>query len=284
MVGIALGDRGHPPTKTSIIRFMSARTAPLPIPIPATDAHFYKYAAFTDKKMEWLKEIIFEHKLYLPTLDQLNDPADGRPKLAAISEEKLFNFLYHDRLSQNPDMSLDQQINEGLILDHNLKLHGRECITRKMSQYLNNELNGWRIYCLSKRWDNLSLWAKYANNHTGYCLEFANIGPFFTSAKIVRYGEAPELDPTNREHMDGRWFFCKREVWSNEEEVRVLIPRHSSCKVQIDPLWLTRLILGWKMAEDDKQRIRKWANERLPELKVVSAIYDQVDQTLKIAD
>ena len=256
----------------------------MPIPVPATDAHFYKYAEFTGQKQEWLKEVILGHQLYLPILDQLNDPADGRPKLAVISEEKLFNFFHHIWLSQNPNASPDQQINERLALEHNLKQRGPDFFTRGLSQLLNHELNDWRIYCLSKRWDNLSLWAKYANNHTGYCLEFANIGPFFTSAKIVRYGEAPEIDPTNREHMDGRWFFCKREVWSNEEEVRILIQRHSSCKVQIGPSWLTRLILGWEMADADKQRIRKWAKERFPELKVVSAFYDQVGQALKIAD
>jgi hypothetical protein len=263
---------------------MSPETPPLPIPVPATNAHFYKYAEFVPQKQEWLKGILLEHQLYLPTLDQLNDPADGRPKLAAISEEKLFNFLYPIRLNLNPNMSLDQQIYEGLVIDHNLKLHGRESITRGMSQYLNNELNGWRIYCLSKRWDNLSLWAKYANNHSGYCLEFANVGPFFTSAKVVRYGEAPEIDPTNPEHLDGRWFFCKREFWSNEEEVRVLRPRKSSCKFQIDPSWLTRIILGKDMAEADKQKIRQWAKDRIPELKVVSAIYDPLDQALKIPD
>jgi hypothetical protein len=38
------------------------------------------------------------------------------------------------------------------------------------------------------------------------------------------------------------------------------------------------------MAEADKQRIRGWAKGRLPELKVVSAVYDPADQTLKIAD
>jgi hypothetical protein len=115
-------------------------------------------------------------------------------------------------------------------------------------------------------------------------LEFANIGPFFTSAKVVHYGKVPELDPTNPDHSNGTLFFCKRGDWSNEEEIRVLKPRHSSCKEKIDPLWLTRLILGWKMVETDKQLIQKWAKGRLPELKIVNAIYDPMDQALKIAD
>lgn len=269
---------------TWIIRFMSAPTASLPLPVSATDAHFYKYGEFTGQKEEWLKEIILEHKLYLPTLDQLNDPADGKPKLADKSEDQLFNFFFHSRLSQNPHMSLDQQISEGLVLDHNLKQRGPDFFRRGLSQSFNSELNHWRIYCLSKRWDNLSLWANYASDHSGYCLEFANTGPFFTSAKVVRYGEPPEIDPTSLEHMDGRWFFCKRDFWSNEEEVRVLRPRHSSSKIQIDPLWLTRLILGWKMADADRQRIRRWAKERLPELKVLSTLYDPVDQALRIVE
>jgi len=33
-----------------------------------------------------------------------------------------------------------------------------------------------RVYSMTKRWNNLSLWAKYAADHTGYCLEFLNEG------------------------------------------------------------------------------------------------------------
>jgi hypothetical protein len=36
-----------------------------------------------------------------------------------------------------------------------------------------------RVYSLSRRFDNLSLWPKYAADHSGHCLEFANEGPLF---------------------------------------------------------------------------------------------------------
>jgi len=114
--------------------------------------------------------------LYVPTLDQLNDPADSRPKFVANSEDRWFNFFFHSRLSQNAHMSLDQQISEGLVLDHDLKQRGPDFFRRRLSQFFNNELNRWRIYCLAKRWDNLSLWTNYASDHSGYCLEFANTG------------------------------------------------------------------------------------------------------------
>jgi len=36
---------------------------------------------------------LIEHRLYLPTLDQLNDPADRRPKLAVLDAEQMVSFL-----------------------------------------------------------------------------------------------------------------------------------------------------------------------------------------------
>jgi hypothetical protein len=221
----------------------------------------------------------------VPTLPQLNDPADGRPKLVRKTEDELFSFFYSSSsgvLARNPRMSVEDQIKEGLILDHNLKHHGTEIVLRNTAKILYGELEDWRIYCLSKRWNNMSMWAKYAGNHTGYCLEFANVGPFFGLAKEVSYGDPVELDFAIREHMDGRWFFRKTEDWKSEEEVRVLVPRRSACKTDIDPTWLTRLILGWKMADADRQQIREWARQRSPELMVVNASWDELDQVLRI--
>ena len=54
------------------------------------------------------------------------------------------------------------------------------------------------------------------------------------------------------------------------------------CKVKIDPRLLTRIILGRKMKDQDRAQIRKWAKEREPELRVVSAYYDKLDQSLQL--
>ena len=247
----------------------------------------YRYSAFIEERKNWLKEIILEHRLYVPNLSQLNDPADGRPKLAHKSGDDLFFLLYNSPagvLARNPHMSVENQIKEGLILDYNLRHHGEEVVMRGTAESLYKELEDWRIYCLCKRWGNMSMWAKYADVHKGYCLEFVNDGPFFGSAREVSYGDSIEIDITVREHLDGRWFFRKTLDWSNEEEVRVLVPRRSLPITVIDPAWLTRLILGWKMPDPDRKMIREWAKQRSPELRVVTAFYDEFKQALKLTD
>jgi len=38
------------------------------------------------------------------------------------------------------------------------------------------------------------------------------------------------------------------------------------------------------MPEDNQTMIRKWAKQRVPELTVVNAYFDEVDQAIRIAD
>jgi hypothetical protein len=249
-------------------------------PAKVTGSHFYRYSSADH--LEWLKEIILKHELYLPSLTELNDPADGRPKLARMSEDEMAWFLISGVVERNPTLPLASLESKAAIIRYNVRLHGTEALTGQMSELLNSELGGYRIYSLSKRPDNLALWAKYAGNHSGYCLEFKNEGPLFAFAKEVMYGDATEMDVRNREHRSGYWFFCKRQEWSNEEEVRLVLPRGKGSRVRIAPQWLTRLILGKNMAEGHRAMIRKWAKERQPELTIVDAYYDGLHQVIRL--
>jgi hypothetical protein len=247
---------------------------PTPTPTKATGSYFYKYSS--PDHLEWLKVIILEHELYLPSLNQLNDPTDGRPKLAPLSEDQMVSFMF----KANPTLSRTGQE----MIRCNVRRHGPEVLLRMMSDLLSAELEGYRVYSLSKRFDNLSLWAKYAADHSGYCLQFANEGSLFEHAKEVTYGDSMQMDVTNPEHRNGYWFFCKRQEWSNEEEVRLVLARGKGSTVKVDPNWLTRLILGKNMTDAHRKQIREWAKERKPELTVVNACYDQLDQVLRLSD
>ena len=252
----------------------------VPTPAKATGSHFYRYSSA--EHLEWLEEIILKHELYLPSLNQLNDPADGRPKLAPLSEEHMIRFLLSDVVQRNPAWPLERLEHEAAVIRYNVRLHGTDVLLGQMSELLNAELQGYRIYSMSKRPDNPALWANYASNHTGYCLEFRNEGPLFACAKEVIYGDATEMDVQNREHRSGYWFFCKRREWSNEEEVRLVLPRGKGIKVKIEPQCLTRVILGKSMADAHRKTIRKWARVRQPELTVVEAYYDALHQALRL--
>jgi hypothetical protein len=90
------------------------------------------------------------------------------------------------------------------------------------------------------------------------------------------------MDVTNPDHRRGYWFYCKRQDWSNEEEVRLVLRRGQESKVKIEPKWLSRIVLGWHMSKEHETAIREWAKQRTPELAVARAHYDEVDQAIKL--
>lgn len=256
----------------------------IPAPRKATGSHFYRYSRLqSGENLEWLKTILLKHELYLPSLTELNDPSDGRPKLASLSIPQLVSFLQDDWCKRHPNATDAEKEESKQVLLYNLPRFGNGWCIEKLSQSLNEQLKGYRIYSMSKRYDNLSMWAKYGDNHSGYCLEFVNEGPLFDHALEVIYTDAIEMDVTNPEQRSGYWFYCKNPDWNNEDEVRLILPRNQGTKVKIEPQWLARIILGWHMSEKHQHFIRKWARQRVPVLTVVNARYDELGQRLKLS-
>lgn len=171
---------------------------------------------------------------------------------------------------------------EAMILKVNIPLHTPQKILRIISDILFDELKSTKIYCLTKRNNHMGMWAKYADDHRGYCLEFANEGDFFSQAKEVIYTDTVDLDITQEGHISGWFFFCKGYDWSNEEEVRVHLSRNTPHILNIDPRFLTSIILGWKIPEPDRTLIRRWAKRRKPELRVKMASWDEYERKLNI--
>jgi hypothetical protein len=54
--------------------------------------------------------------------------------------------------------------------------------------------------------------------------------------------------------------------------------------VKFNPVWLTRVILGKSMSDENKNAIRQWAKERNPELAVSTTYYDAAERAIKLRD
>ncbi len=251
-------------------------------PKKATGTHFYKYQSA--EHLGRLCPVILEHRIYVPLAAQLNDPNDCRPRLRPLSEDEMVLFLRTDYLNRNPIPALDLLETHTARIRSNIRSKGLEWFNRELSQILNKGMEKFRVYSLTKRFDNLSLWAKYAADHTGYCLEFVNEGPLFAEHTFeVSYEDYAPFEVLDPEKRDARFLVHKRPEWSNEEEIRLVRARDSDPpETKIDPRWLTRIILGKDMKEDIRKQIREWAKLRQPELVVAQAHFDGLTQQLRL--
>jgi hypothetical protein len=250
-------------------------------PIKATGSHFYRYQS--PEHLDRLKPIILEHLLYVPNVAQLNDPTDCRPKIKPMSVDEMVRFLKNDYIQRTHVMELDLLQEYESRIREVIQTQGLEWFQRELSRILNSLMESFRVYSLSKRFDNLSLWAKYAGDHSGYCLEFANEGPLFGEHVMeVVYGEYAPFDVNDSKDRDAIFLTHKRPEWSNEEEVRLVGVRDSEPYVRIAPQWLTKIILGKNMSPGNEKQIREWAKRRDPELLVVNAYFDELHQEIRL--
>ena len=169
------------------------------------ESHFYKYASCN---LDRLKPIITRNELYFPTPNQLNDPAEAKPRLSKLSLIKIHLFLYDMHVINYPDLSSEDYQEVKAQIEHGCIQFGSLVLQKEITRILHTELETIRIYSMSKRPDNMSLWAKYANVHKGYCLEFSNSG-FFATAREVSYGDVVDFDPTDIEQSKANFLFQK---------------------------------------------------------------------------
>jgi len=249
---------------------------------PLPQASFFKYKP--DRELEFLRDLILSHRLYCPRAKQLNDPREAKPLLRNLTSKEIARFLLRFTSNTRSGFALHERVAHEKSIEQLASIASTE-FREEIKTQLHDMCDGYRILSMSKRWDNLAMWAWYADCHKGYCLEFANKGWIFENAREVIYDDA-EMDISADAFTPADILHRKAFDWRSEEEVRVILPSSfpGDQVIAIDPTWLTRLILGEHIPESSANQIRGWAAERTPPLTVVQAQFDTRLQKLVLND
>jgi hypothetical protein len=250
--------------------------------LPDDVTHFYRYSSTAH--LEWLKPVILEHRIYMPSAKELNDPRECRPRFIRLTRPEIRRFLMRSHRERNPLATLEELARAWGEIDWLLVTSSAERELEYLSSILYERTERTRVFSMSKRWNNLAMWAKYADDHRGYCLEFARVG-FFTLARPVLYDDSKRLDL--RSHLDDvkfAWSHYKSPDWSNEEEIRVVLPPSIQAEPwrEIEPEGLKRILLGKDMRAVDRAQIQQWAAERTPSLPVMDVVFSALTQELTL--
>lgn len=142
--------------------------------------------------------------------------------------------------------------------------------------------------CFTRKAANLLMWAHYANNHEGICIEFDAKAEFFNGkykdATKRIFTDEPQKDhyqnigvlrnveyqverptyvePQELEHNTDSWF-VKSPEWAYEEEARLLLPLELAIHGQdknllfytVSPEMIKSITLGCQMRKEQKEQI-----------------------------
>ena len=212
----------------------------------------YKYRAFDN--LEYVKEIFEKNQLYLAKRTDLNDPFEG------------CNFRIHLGVA-------GESIPQGAGEQHS-------SIKEKLEKY--------RILSLSETCRSPQMWAHYADNYSGFCLQFST-KENFKDLKPVKYISSDTINERKTILEDGEElqkimiesYHKKGDEWGYEKEYRILRPKKQKY-FKFENKELEAIILGVKISEKNKKLLEKYAKEN--EIKILKMFISNESYKIRILD
>lgn len=200
--------------------------------------YLFRYRADNDYTLDEIENSY----IYFSERESLNDPFDSSPDLINFTSDKIDPDAYLQLFRKYFTSEKDK-----MYFDKNYSI---EELIKLTKEYIPKYLNEFGISCFSMfPYINMTLWANYANNHKGICLQFnyENDIEFFQGWRVVKYFEELkqiEYNPTENESQLMDVFYIKDKNWSYEKEVRLV--KMKKGKVNFKKKSLRNIICGYK--------------------------------------
>lgn len=182
------------------------------VEIGNTPRFLYKYMSINR-----FKQFLSNGKLLFSRYDMLNDPFE------CISNVRI-NYSYNEWMDflYNANIDIKSAQSESLKLSRDMD-YARYVIYNALTTSLSKD----GFLCLTHNYDNLLMWAHYADSHTGVCLEFditMDLDTFYSPLPVKYTQDYPYYDYIYDKGGAVRAILHKSLDWSYEEEYRIIKP------------------------------------------------------------
>lgn len=162
-----------------------------------------------------------------------------------------------------------------ILRNHGVKLQKSlvNVLQDKLNSSMSEVKDSVRVVCLSEVYDSILMWSHYAQNHTGFCIEydFAENNMFYKRLYPVKYTtDRYAISKADMSHSNTRWIYkticSKSDVWSYEKEWRIVTANFEKMGLKnLEGKYVFDLktnikafYLGAKIAENFKEEIIKF--------------------------
>ena len=224
----------------------------------------HRYRNLNGRHREWTKRILTESVLYFAAPSAFNDPFDCKVHYRPSFSVQELRQQHVNRIKRRmPDLNRKQRRAKAT---QDIKAMKPEKFLGQVTAGLQKAIDGVGVLSLSATDRNILLWSHYSEGHKGLCLKFlaTDQTPFFGRALPVNYASSyPEISITSPagEQMDA-FLLTKAIDWRYEEEYRIIDHDQGAGEKVFPAELLVGVILGARMALDDKKAVVEWVNAR----------------------
>lgn len=233
----------------------------------------YKYRSLNAKdqaSVSKARSILVQDRIWAASPASLNDPKDMRFKLVFNQDLDTRIRWAKENAHLLPKLSPAQR----LLRQQQL---ARAIMTPEMEAGFKQDMEqGMGVFCASTDPRSQLLWAHYAAEHRGICIQFAPYeDELFLIAKKVMYSKKfPILVVPTPADSRQEYYLHKSPDWAYEKEWRVVLPLNN-CSIALRPLAISAVILGTRAEPDTAEAVMMLLQEReslgKPPLKVYQA-------------
>jgi len=183
--------------------------------------YIYKYTSLDTARI-----ILKNSSIRFSKPSLFNDPFDCQLIIDTDNTDEEINE-YVNQIAQRKGLSTNQQKEYRTLLGNPKK---RFSITNNSIQ---QALNSMKVSCFTTMFDNLLMWAHYANKHQGVVLKFDVLkdASFFMTPYLVNYvNKYPIFNHIRDDYFKGKGHLAKLLVetksldWKYESEIRIMKP------------------------------------------------------------
>lgn len=205
--------------------------------------YLYKYTSANN-----CLTILRNKTLYFPKFKEFNDPFECKSVIdIRVTDEEWYRFL-----TESLHQSKERAIEWIEFIRDNPKGMGEQFV----KELLTTDYH-FGLLCLSSNYNNLLLWAHYAQKHEGCCVKLdlmADPELFKWIRKVEYDDEYPVCNFIHNPETSLDVLFHKSRVWEYEREYRVVCFENNGA-LPVLPAAISAVYLGCRIGEKDKGSI-----------------------------
>lgn len=227
----------------------------------------YKFRELSDRSR--IESIFRDQALYWPSVSQLNDPFESKPRIVAppirneIEKRKVERLAYELFRRHGLDREEAKRRAKASTMPGFLEKRAEE-----MTRELPPALEVYRIFSMAGNCESILLWSHYAKAHTGICLCFASDNQEFGEALEVSYSADLPAIAFFEQGLEANlraMVLTKSQDWRYEHEYRLVSqePTARGFFPVLDHRYnfraknLVEVIMGCNIAPDDEKFVRE---------------------------
>lgn len=219
--------------------------------------YLYRYRSL---ESSFWKDELEKGEIYLSPCDKFNDPFEG--------------LIYIDPLQLNKDSWIIKQVSRKFNRSTDYILKKLRC-EKELKEIIKHYQKGILCTCFSCSYDNILMWAHYADKGNGICIRYNidriskkhqdRILPVLYDEKRIDVTEVVKKGPKQNDLIQP--MITKAKEWDYEEEWRILLVRdfrdekYGQGKVITELEAIDGINIGYNCSDNDRKEIINWANE-----------------------